>query len=421
MRTWRRGVARSAVLATAVGAAALLGSCSSTPDAAPPSPPLDAPLPPVATAPQLDALPLAVVTIGRDGDRVALHVDEPTTVAPGLVRLVVRNDVRDDPVGSGRGVVVLGPAPRASRADLEAALVSGPERIDELGIALGGSAPLAPGGAQEVVLSLTAGRVYLAVTGPGSLGSVASSTVLAAPLTSLDVGGPTSGSDGGAAGGSGAAPGTTLVAPPTVAPGPRGTVALGTVVPQPAPATQAEEMAAVTVGEITLSDYDVELPDEVRPGWYHVVNRGPQPHELAILAIDGGRSGSDVTDALEQRALAARRTPGTTPPGSTPGSAPEGGAGAPDPSAADGGDGRGADGGAGEPGTTVDEPSVPAQLHGGLASLSPGAEAWIHLDLGPGAYLAACDRPALLPDAGQSAADDLPHHTHGMAVFFRVG
>ena len=33
----------------------------------------------------------------------------------------------------------------------------------------------------------------------------------------------------------------------------------------------------------------------------------------------------------------------------------------------------------------------------------------------------AGNEPALLADAGQSAPDGLPHHTHGMAVFFRAG
>jgi hypothetical protein len=405
-RPERRGVVRRGrpillLAAVLAGVLLLAAACSSTPDATGPTP-IGTTAAPIDDDPGLASLPMLDVTITADAGRAAVRVADHAPVGAGLVRLVVRNDARADPSGTGRGVVVVDVAPAASRADLEAALVSGPERVDGLAVYLGGAAPLASGATQEVVVSLAAGHHYLAPTGPGPLGTVASSRIQAAPIEALDVAPGSSEPTGTGISGS-TVPAPVLTAPPGSTPAtPLGTVPLGTVAPAPVAPTQGDVVSRLRAGDITLSDYDVDLPDEVRAGWYHVTNRGPQPHELAIIAVDEGHEGADVIDALEHRALADRPTVGTTPPGSTPGSVPDATTTTAGPDAAAGGS------------------DVHASWHGGLASLSPGAEAWVPLDLGSGGYLAICDRPALLADAGQSAADDLPHHTHGMAVFFRV-
>jgi hypothetical protein len=116
------------------------------------------------------------------------------------------------------------------------------------------------------------------------------------------------------------------------------------------------------VGTATLHNFRFDLPQPFRgSGTLEVVNDGPQPHELAILALAPGKTIDDVTAFLA----------GPHPAG-----------------------------------------SAPFTDAGGVGALRPGQTAFVDLHLPPGRYAAVCQVPD--PATGK------PHLLLGMAASFTV-
>jgi hypothetical protein len=99
-----------------------------------------------------------------------------------------------------------------------------------------------------------------------------------------------------------------------------------------------------SLGTFTLKDMAVELPDgfDGAPGWYSVVNAGPQPHEMVAMLLDEGKTAEDLA------AWAA-----------------------------------------------TEEGAPPAKAVGGTAVLAPETSMWVYLDLAAGDYLFTCYFPDL--------------------------
>lgn len=117
-------------------------------------------------------------------------------------------------------------------------------------------------------------------------------------------------------------------------------------------------------GTITLKDMAVELPEgfDGTPGWYTVVNEGPQPHEMVAMLLDEGKTAEDLATwaASEQG-----------PP--------------------------------------------PAKAVGGTAVMAPQTSMWVYLDLADGDYLFTCFFPDL------TDPEMAPHIAKGMVTPYTQG
>lgn len=112
---------------------------------------------------------------------------------------------------------------------------------------------------------------------------------------------------------------------------------------------------------VKLKDYDFELSRPLTAGRHtiRVENAAPQPHEIAIVRLNSGKTPLDFTAW------------GMKPVG-----------------------------------------PAPATIHGGVSGIMPGAHSFIEVDLPPGDYGLLC----FLPDA----KDGKPHFEHGMAKHAKV-
>lgn len=110
---------------------------------------------------------------------------------------------------------------------------------------------------------------------------------------------------------------------------------------------------------VTLFEYDFQLPASITSGdqLWKVVNAGREPHELVLVAVPDGTTRDELLDVVENGYVAG------------------------DPA-------------------------------GGLDMLSPGAVAWIEVDVAPGTYAAVCY--VIDPSTGQ------PHAMEGMIEVFTV-
>lgn len=126
------------------------------------------------------------------------------------------------------------------------------------------------------------------------------------------------------------------------------------------------------VGTITMKDYGYEQPDDLKTGWYEVVNDGPQPHELTLIKLNDGATADEAKDYIES----AETTPPTGPP--------------------------------------------PFTDAGGFGAIDAGGIGYVYLDLEAGNYVAMCFVPDI-PAPGRTGTPDLkPHFTHGMWQPFTV-
>jgi hypothetical protein len=123
--------------------------------------------------------------------------------------------------------------------------------------------------------------------------------------------------------------------------------------------TAGPEPAADIV--VTLLDYDFQLSQPLSAGKHTIraENAGPQPHEIAIVRLNPGKTPLNFTAW------------GMHPVGPPPGT-----------------------------------------IHGGLSGILPGSQAFMEVDLAPGEYGLLC----FLPDA----KDGKPHFAHGMAKQMKV-
>lgn len=112
---------------------------------------------------------------------------------------------------------------------------------------------------------------------------------------------------------------------------------------------------------IRTADFTFDMPHEMAAGEqvWQVSNDGPQPHEVALLRLEDGKSVNDVTTFL---------------------AAPTG--------------------------------APPFEDAGGLQAIQPGTTAYLHTNLEPGTYVAIC----FVPDA----ASGVDHATMGMVHEFTV-
>lgn len=125
-------------------------------------------------------------------------------------------------------------------------------------------------------------------------------------------------------------------------------------------AAEGEAGASEVAGAIMLDDFEIVLPEEFDDsGVYRVVNEGEQPHEVSLLHLQEGKTGTDVEAFFAQPA---------GPP--------------------------------------------PFESAGGFQALSPGEEGFLPLDLGPGQYPALCHVPD--PESGKA------HAALGMVAEFSV-
>jgi hypothetical protein len=126
----------------------------------------------------------------------------------------------------------------------------------------------------------------------------------------------------------------------------------------PSQAAGSEPEADIVV---KLVDYDFELSKPITPGKHiiRVDNAGPQPHEIAIIRLNAGKSPRD---------FAAWGMKPVGPP--------------------------------------------PATIHGGVSGILPGSHVLIEVDLPSGEYGLLC----FLPDS----KDGKPHFEHGMAKQIKV-
>ena len=125
-----------------------------------------------------------------------------------------------------------------------------------------------------------------------------------------------------------------------------------------APAGAAEPKADLTV---KLVDFDFQLSAPLTAGKHtiRVENAGSQPHEIAIIRLEPGKTPADIGAWAEK------------PAGPLPGA-----------------------------------------VEGGVSGIMPGAHAWAEVDLSPGDYALMC----FFPDA----TDGKPHFVHGMAKVVHV-
>jgi hypothetical protein len=125
-----------------------------------------------------------------------------------------------------------------------------------------------------------------------------------------------------------------------------------------APAAVAEPKADLTV---KLVDFDFQLSAPLTAGKHtiRVENAGSQPHEIALIRLEPGKTPADIGAWAEK------------PVGPLPGT-----------------------------------------LEGGVSGIMPGAHAWAEVDLPPGDYALMC----FFPDA----TDGKPHFVHGMAKVVHV-
>lgn len=134
---------------------------------------------------------------------------------------------------------------------------------------------------------------------------------------------------------------------------------------------ESEGEAEPVVGTIEMTADGYQVPDEVPPGWYRVVNRddgeagsaGTGLHELAVLGLDEPLAGDELDQLLDD--LATNATP------------------------------------------AVDLVAV-----GGMGALSSGFEGYLYLDLEPGPYLAV----DFMPDPGEPR----PHLLDGYVTAFEA-
>ncbi|MBI4787068.1 MAG: hypothetical protein HY782_08485 [Chloroflexi bacterium] len=126
------------------------------------------------------------------------------------------------------------------------------------------------------------------------------------------------------------------------------------------PASMAEPKSD---GTITLKDFAIAVPSDIKPGAhiFKVSNDGPEPHEMTLFKLTEGKTEADFNAFLQSQ------TPSGPPPF---------------------------------------EPA------GGIVGLNPGASGWVHLDLTPGTYIALCFIPS--PATGKS------HVESGMITAFAV-
>ena len=115
----------------------------------------------------------------------------------------------------------------------------------------------------------------------------------------------------------------------------------------------------------TLRDFSFGVPAGFSGrGAVAVTNEGAQPHELALFALDPGKTLDDAKAFL------------LTPPGATP-------------------------------------PPAPGKSAGGLVGIMPGETGYMQLDLKPGTYVAIC----FFPDPTKGG---LPHAVEGMISEFTI-
>jgi hypothetical protein len=212
--------------------------------------------------------------------------------------------------------------------ELQAAMGQSPEAILDLGRFVGGPSAVAPGGQTQVILHLAAGR-YVAlcfIESPDGVRHLAKGMVQSFEVT--------------------------------------------------ASATSNAAAEPKSTGTVTMRDMAFSLPAEIAPGpqLWEIVNKGPQPHEFALLKLAPG-----LTPEQAVRILAA-------PP--------------PSPEATH----------VGTPAADGPPPFTPV---GGTTALAAGLRAWAVLDLASGEYLALC----FVPDA----ATGKPHAALGMVAPFTVG
>lgn len=114
--------------------------------------------------------------------------------------------------------------------------------------------------------------------------------------------------------------------------------------------------------DVVLKDFTFGLPNTIKSGphTYKVTNKGPQPHEMAMMKLAPGKTIDDVKAALQSQA-------GGPPPG---------------------------------------------DFVGGAGALAPGSSAWLKISLEPGNYVAVC----FVPDPASGKA----HAELGMITAFSV-
>lgn len=128
------------------------------------------------------------------------------------------------------------------------------------------------------------------------------------------------------------------------------------------------EASREVVGTIEMAADGYHVPDDLRPGWYHVINTDDEDpalglHELSLLRLGGPLADEDVEGLIAD--LAANIVP-----------------------------------------------DVPLEAVGGLGAVSAGFEGYLYLDLEPGDYLAV----DFMPDPG----DPRPHMLDGYHGRFTV-
>lgn len=195
----------------------------------------------------------------------------------------------------------------------QAAMQQGADAAFPLVTFMGGPGAISPGGKGEVTLDLTAGQYLILDLLPGPDGV------------------------------------------PHVA---KGMSRLMTVTPKEAANNAAEPAADLTV---PLKDFHIALPQTVKSGkqTWKIVNKGPLPHEMALIRLKDGKTLADVAAFNAQPA--------------------------------------------GEP---------PFEMAGGMQALQAGMAGWVTLDLPPGNYAALC----FIPLAGSAQT----HAGAGMVHPFTV-
>ncbi len=141
--------------------------------------------------------------------------------------------------------------------------------------------------------------------------------------------------------------------------------AKGMLVPLTVGKAKGKTSPPVAKSTITLRDFSFGVPAGFTGrGAVAVENEGAQPHELALLQLDPGKTLDDAKAFL------------LTPPGGTP-------------------------------------PAAPGKSVGGIAGVMPGETGYMQLDLKPGNYVAVC----FFPDPTKGG---LPHAVEGMIAEFTI-
>lgn len=131
----------------------------------------------------------------------------------------------------------------------------------------------------------------------------------------------------------------------------------------PGPGGEPEPGGEPVLGTIELSEDGYQVPDDLRAGWYHVLNTDSVLHEMALLRLSRSITADQTAVLVED--LAANRTP-----------------------------------------------QVGLEAVGGMGAISAGFDGYLYLDLAPGDYLAV----DFMPDPGVPR----PHMLDGYHATFTI-